>query len=110
MRTSFTWFVALALGSPMIFAAELLPVEQSIEATSQTVSIPAPTGLITARSCGACPARTLRLDVGTRFYIAEAPVTFDQFKRSLDRSPAPSLTIHFRAEDNTVTRVVVSAQ
>ena len=110
MRSSFVWLVALALSSAMSFAAELPPVEQSIEATSQTVSIPTATGLITARSCSACPVRTLRLNAGTQFFIAQAEITFDQFKKSLDRTPPPSLTIHFRAEDNTVTRVVLSAQ
>ena len=110
MRKTLAALAGLGLFSLTSFAADLPPVEQSVEATTESVSIPNATGTIVARSCTECPSRNLTLTSATRFYVGQAELAFDEFKKSLNRIPPPGLTIHYRAEDNTVTRVVASGQ
>jgi hypothetical protein len=88
-------------------AAEV--VEQSVEATSATVSMGTATGSMSVRSCVECPSRYLVLTSGSRFFLAGAQVTFDELKRQMAATPL-FMTVHYRAADNTVTRITASIQ
>ena len=93
-------------------AAPLDPAEfteHAVETTSTATSIPTAFGALAARSCLECPSRFVTLTGDSKFYVGRSPVPFAQFKAIASETRRRSMTIYYRAADNMVTRVVISA-
>jgi hypothetical protein len=102
----------LTMLAPLRVSAQTAPtqyVEQSIEATSRTVLMGAAVGSMTVSGCPACPSRTLTLASNSKFYLGGVELTFVELKQAMSTTPLLFMTIHYRAEDNSVTRVTATA-
>lgn len=99
---------AISLGAAAVAAAEL-EVEQSVESMTNLTAVPTALGAITVRSCRSCPERYLTLTAQSKFFVGAAEVGFPEFHRIATLPAARGLVVHYRAEDDTITRVVLSA-
>lgn len=84
-------------------------IERAVETSSTVTNIATATGALAARSCSQCPTRFLTLTGESKFYVGRSAVPFVEFKALAGEPRGRSLTIFYRAVDNTVTRVVISA-
>ena len=83
--------------------------EHAVETTSTATSIATAFGALAARSCLDCPSRFVSLTSESKFYVGRSPVPFADFKALANDTRSRSMTIYYRAADNIVTRVVISA-
>lgn len=100
------WLGAASAAAPLDPAVF---TEHAVETTSTATSIPTAFGALAARSCLDCPSRFVTLTGESKFYVGRSPVPFAEFKALADDSRSRSMTIYYRAADNIVTRVVISA-
>jgi hypothetical protein len=95
------------LGAATAAAPDPSVIEQAVETTTTSTPIPTPLGAIAARGCESCEGRYLTLTGESKFYFGRTLVSFADFKAVA--AERRFMTIFFRAADNTVTRVVISA-
>ena len=108
MRAAAFVLILASIAAPIAaLAAELPPVEESVEATTDAVSLPSTRGRMIARSCPTCPERYLSLNGQSRIFIGEEEVNYAKLKQAMNAA-RQSLTIHYREKDKTVTRIVLS--
>ncbi len=91
-----------------VLAAELPPVEQSVESMTDATSVPTALGAIAVRACPGCPAQYLTLTSQSKFFVGETEVAFAEFHKTAALPRPRGLVVHYRAEDKTITRVVLS--
>jgi hypothetical protein len=84
-------------------------IEHAVETTNIATSIPSAFGALTARGCTTCNGRYVTLTGESKFYVGRTAVPFAEFQVVAGDSRARSMTIYYRAVDNIVTRVVISA-
>jgi hypothetical protein len=106
LLTGLIWLGAATAATP----PDPSVIEHAIETWSTVTSIPTATGALAARSCTECPTRYLTLTSETKFYVGRTAVPFAEFKAIAGGTRGHSMTIFYRAIDNsTVTRIVISA-
>ena len=106
LLTALLWLGAATAATP----PDPSEVEHAVETSSTVTSVTTATGALAARSCMDCPTRYLTLTNETKFYVGRAAVSFAEFKAITGGTGRHSMTIFYRAIDNsTVTRVVVWA-
>lgn len=104
LLTGLIWLGAATAATP----PDPSEIERAVETSSTVTSITTATGALAARSCSQCPTRYLTLTTESKFYVGRTAVPFAEFKLVAGGS-GHAMTILYRAVDNTVTRVVISA-
>ncbi len=105
LLTGLVWLGAATAATP-----DPSEIEHAVETTSAVTSVTTATGALAARSCMQCPTRSLSLTSETKFYVGRTAVPFAEFKAIAGGAGSRSMTIFYRAIDNsTVTRIVVWA-
>lgn len=100
--------LAVALAA-LAARAELPPVEEAVESTTEATLVATDSGVLSVRSCLSCPEQLLTLTSQTAYFIGETAVTFVEFKQRIGGAPgAQPLALYYRPSDRTVTRVVLS--
>jgi hypothetical protein len=97
------------LGAASAAAPDPSVIERAVETSSKVTSIPTASGALSTRSCTQCPTRYVSLTSESKFYIGKTAVPFAEFSALAQAPRNRSMTIFYRAVDNTVTRVVISA-
>ena len=97
------------LGAASAAAPDPSVIERAVETSSKVTSIATATGALAARSCSQCPTRYVSLTNESQFYIGKTAVPFAEFNALASGPRGRAMTIFYRAVDNTVTRVVISA-
>jgi hypothetical protein len=83
--------------------------EHAVETSNSATSIGTAFGALAARGCETCEGRYLTLTSESKFYVGRTLVPFAEFKAIADDAARHSMTVYYRAADNMVTRVVISA-
>lgn len=110
MRTSLAALGIAALLLSGNATATLRIVEQGVETTTLSVSLPdEAAGSISVTPCGGCKPLLLQLAPSSLYFIGKAAVSYAELK-SLARSSARQLDIFYEAKGRTITRLVVSGQ
>jgi hypothetical protein len=105
LLTGLAWLSAATAAAP-----DPSVIEHAVETTSTVTSVPTATGALAARSCTECPTRYLTLTSETKFYVGRTAVPYAEFKAIAGGAGGHSMTIFYRAIDNsTVTRIVIWA-
>lgn len=99
----------LWLGAATAAAPDPSVVEEAVETTTAATVIPTALGAIAARGCESCEARYLTLTGQSKFYFGRTAIPFAEFQQLAAGTERRFMTVFYRAADNTVTRVVVSA-
>jgi hypothetical protein len=107
MLTGLIWLGAATAAAPP--APDPSVIERAVETSSTVTSIPTALGAIAARSCLQCPTRFLTLTSDSKFYVDRAPASFAEFRQLAGGTRDYPVTIFYRAGDDTVTRIVLSA-
>lgn len=109
MRTpGFVFVFALTAVWMTTHAAELPPVDEAVEAMTNSVSIPSALGRITVRSCPQCAEHYLNLTSQSKFFVGQQEVAFDDLKKAMN-TPAPQfIAVYYREADDSVTRVILT--
>jgi hypothetical protein len=97
------------LGAATAAAPDPSAIEHAVETSSGVTSSATASGALAARSCSQCPTRYLSLTNESKFYVDRSAVPFAEFKALASEPGSRSMTIFYRAVDNTVTRVVIAA-
>lgn len=84
-------------------------IEQAVETSSDATIFTSALGALAARGCANCDAQYLSLTNESKFFVGRTPVPFAEFQVLAGNSRVRNMTIYYRAIDNTVTRVVISA-
>jgi len=103
LLTGLMWLGAATAAAP----PDPSVIERAVETTTTATSIPTALGAIAARGCTKCAERFVTLTSESKFYVGRTPVPFAEFKEFA--AGRHFMTIFYRAADNTVTRVVISA-
>jgi hypothetical protein len=86
----------------------IAPLEGSVESTADQVSLPvAEGGMVTARPCDECAARTFYLDKERELILNGHSVGLAEMTRALRSAGKVPVAVHYRVADSLVTRVVV---
>ena len=86
----------------------IAPIEGSVESTADQVSLPAAeSGLVTARPCDDCAARTFYLDKERVLILNGHPVGLAEMSRALRSAGKAAVAVHYRVSDALITRIVV---
>lgn len=86
----------------------IAPIEGSVESTADQISLPvAEGGMVTARPCDDCAARTLYLDKDRVLILNGHPVGLAEMSRALRSAGKVPVAVHYRVSDSLVTRIVV---
>ena len=98
---------AAALSGPA--RAALQTIEEAIEATTRTISLPAnEQGVIVAKPCPACAQIVLRMTPSTRMYVGKSPVSLAQLQKYIATGGARNMVVLYDPRVRTLTRIIVS--
>lgn len=104
-----TLAVLLALGATSAFA-QGGPLQVVHEAVAEQLDLPSNVnGELALRACTACKVLRLRADASTRYFIGEGEVSLVEFTKFAAGHPMGLVTVSHPKQEQTVTRVVVSA-
>jgi hypothetical protein len=103
--------VLAALFGATLFAAHVSAApspEEALEANTAAVQLPAAAGgSLMIRQCSSCPALIVRFEADSRFFLGKRQVTLPELNRFLAAGGTYGLTVFYRRDDRSITRVVV---
>ncbi len=97
------------LGAANAAAPDPSVIERAVETTTKATLIPTALGAIAARGCTTCKERHVSLTSASKFYLGRTPISFADFQTIAGEPQGRFMTVFYRAVDDTVTRVVISA-
>jgi biopolymer transport protein ExbD len=110
IRTSFAVLGLTALLAAGGAQATLRMVEQAIETSTLSTSLPDDsTGSLAVSACNGCKPVLLRLSSDSKYFIGKTPVTYAQLRAAASNA-ARQLNVFYDAKGRTITRLVVSGQ
>ena len=108
-RTSLAVIGLIALLTAGAAGAALHIVEQAIETSTLSISLPDDvTGSIAVTACGGCKPLLLRLSPDSRYFVGKSPVTYAEFLSLTRGTAARQLNIFYDGKGRTITRLVVA--
>jgi hypothetical protein len=111
IRTSFAALGIAALLAAGGASATLRIVEQGIETSTLSISLPDDaSGSIAVSACAACKPMLLQLSSDSKYFIGKTPVTYAQLRSAASGASSRQLNIYYDAKGRTITRLVVSGQ
>jgi hypothetical protein len=107
-RTSFAVLAMAALLGASSAASTLRMVEQAIETSTVTTSLPDDaTGSMAVSACAGCKPVLLRLSSDSQYFVGKTPVSYAQL-RAAASDTTRQLNVFYDAKGRTITRLVVS--
>lgn len=105
-----TLIVLALLAAPLAGQAEMTAVEDSIETSTASITVPTSVGsAVIARSCKSCEYVTVTLAADTRFFVGRTEVSVADFSRILSDGKRRQLTLMYDRGSRLLTRVVLPA-
>ena len=99
--------IAAALSGPA--RAALTTIEEAIEASTRSISLPASEqGVIVAKPCPACAPIVLRMTPATRLYVGKALVSLTQLQKYISTGGDRHMVVLYDPRVRTLTRILVS--
>jgi hypothetical protein len=90
-------------------AVKVISLELGLEASTDTITLPATdTGPVMV-SCATCQARSYPVTPQTTYFIGAKSVTLTQLNRFVSTSSRRYVTIFVKPNESAVTRIVVAA-
>ncbi|MGH8262713.1 MAG: hypothetical protein ACRET4_04480 [Steroidobacteraceae bacterium] len=106
---AFTLALIIAAASSGQARAALTTIEEAIEATTRSVSLPAnEQGVIIAKPCPACAPIVLRMTAATRMYVDKSPVSLPQLQKFIATGGERNMVVLYDPRVRTLTRILVS--
>ena len=110
IRTSFAVLGIAALLAAAGAGATLRIVEQAIETSTLSTSLPDDeSGSLAVSACNGCKPVLLQLSSKSQFFVGKTPVTYAQLRAAAGVA-ARQLNVFYDAKGRTITRLVVSGQ
>lgn len=114
MKRTHACFLVILLGisAPFMPARALAPaklIEASVEAVAEDLSLPMEeSGIITVRACSSCSTQTFYFAREHVLILSGRPVSLKEMSAALRRNGKAAVTVHFRRDDQQVTRIVLA--
>jgi len=97
---------AVSLSAPA--RAAMTAIEEAIEATTRTISLPASDqGVIVAKPCPACAPIVLRMTSATRLFVGKSQVSLQQLQKYISAGGERNMVVLYDTRVHTLTRIVV---
>ncbi len=98
----------LALAAAVPAHAQLKMLEQGIEASTSTITLPTrENGRLEVRACAECPLQSLQASSASRYLVGTQALTLAEFTRYLREHPHVNLTVFSAQDTRNLTRVKV---
>ncbi len=99
--------IAAALSGPA--RAALTTIEEAIEASTRSISLPASEqGVIVAKPCPTCAPIVLRMTPATRLYVGNALVSLPQLQKYIANGGERYMVVLYDPRVHTLTRIRVT--
>jgi len=91
--------------------AQLRAMEQAIEATTRSISLPASEqGVIVAKPCPTCAPVVLRMTAATRLLVGKDQVSLPELQKFISTGGERYMVVLWDPRARTVTRLIVTGQ
>ena len=101
--------VALALTAVRADATTFRIVEQAVETSTLSISVPDKNaGSIAVKACSSCKPMLLRLTPATSFLIGKSEVPYAEFVALARGSTDRGLGVFYDGKERTITRLIIS--
>jgi hypothetical protein len=101
--------VALAAALSGSVHAALGHMEEAIEATTRSISLPASDqGVVVAKPCPACAPIVLRMTSATRLFVGKSQVSLTQLQKFIATGGERNMVVLYEPRAKTLTRILVS--
>jgi hypothetical protein len=103
--------LATLLGATLLAAHALAAPspEEALESNTAALQLPLTAGgSLMIRQCSSCAAMIVHFDADSRFFLGKRQVTLTELNRVLSAAGTRGLTVFYRRDDRSITRVVVT--